>query len=99
MWSLVLTRKSVVLQEILKQHTLPRLLTNHESGLWLNFVEKAVAFERQMAPLQGIHEAAQPALDQPVLWRRGGCIATICSVEVHSCPHALQRAGRVGWRV
>ena len=75
-----------LLQEILKQHTLPRLLTSHQPGLWLNFVEKAVAFERQMAPLQGIQESEQAALDQPELWRGGGCIATLCSVEVILCP-------------
>ena len=70
------------MQEILKHHTLPRLLTNHQPGLWLNFVEKAVVFERQMAPLQGIQGPEQAAHDQPELWRRGGCIATLCSVEV-----------------
>ena len=72
----------IMVQEIMKQHTLPRLLTNHQPGLWLNFVEKAVAFERQMAPLQGIPEAEQAGAEQPVLWRRGSSIATICAIQV-----------------
>ena len=69
------------LQGILKRHTLPRLVAAGQPGLWLNFVEKAVHFERQLAPLRGI-AAARPAVDDsPELWRRSSCIAVVCSTQ------------------
>jgi len=66
----------------LKRHTLPRLLTSHQPGLWLNFVEKAVEFERQMAPLQGLQATQQGSDDRPELWRSGSCICTLCASQV-----------------
>ena len=70
------------MQGILKRHTLPRLMAAGQPGLWLNFVDKAVHFERQLAPLRGI-AAARPAVDNsPELWRRSSCIAVVCSTQV-----------------
>jgi len=77
-----------ILQEILKRHTLPRLLTNHQPGLWLDFVEKAVDFERHMGPLQGLQATQQGGDDRPELWRGGSCISTLCATQVrwgHHC--------------
>lgn len=74
------------MQGILKQHTLPRLLAAGQPGLWLNFVEKAVAFERQLAPLWGISLLRAAGDEAPELWRRGSCIALICSTQANSPP-------------
>ena len=71
------------LQRILKDHHLPGMQSEGNSLLWLNFVEKAVEFEKQMAPLMGLKALPEGPLAR-YQWRHSSCFAAICSVKV--CP-------------
>ena len=68
-------------QRILKDHHLPVMQREGKDLLWLNFAEKALEFEKKIAPLMGLKsEAGGPLARYP--WRNGSCFAAICSVKV-----------------
>ena len=85
----------MIRQVILKKHVLPRLVAAKQPGLWLHFVEAAVTFERELAPLRGITMARHPAEDAPELWRRGSCIALVCSVQASTTSPSYYASGGI----
>eukprot|EP00884_Botryococcus_braunii_P018181 jgi/Botrbrau1/5046/Bobra.37_1s0012.1 len=68
-----------VVQEILRERLLPRLVAGGNAAHWLHFVEEAVQFERQLAPLRGLALGLPSDEEGPELWNRGSCLELVCS--------------------
>jgi hypothetical protein len=72
------------IRPLLRDRLLPRLVHAGDAALWLHFAEEAAAFERQLAPLRGLPDAAaaddEDAEPRPALWAAGGCLGVIIEV-------------------
>ncbi|KAK9853117.1 hypothetical protein WJX84_011625 [Apatococcus fuscideae] len=69
-------------QEVLRTSWLPRLAAMADANLWLHFAEKAVEFERNLAPLRGLPippGSAEGAAAQ--VWVHGGCMEVVSEEE------------------
>eukprot|EP00891_Asterochloris_glomerata_P000268 jgi/Astpho2/268/Aster-02159 len=72
-------------QRLLREHLLPRLAAQEHSEPWLHFVDEAVRFERELAPLKGL-PAEEDDSTGPHLWAEGSCLEVICERDTWQQP-------------